>query len=431
MPDFSSLDFSDVPETQRPETLLEAFTDFDRRLRDGRLERYRPAPLGFPLIDQALGGGAQMEDLILIGGMQNVGKTILALQAGKNMADASEILVIKVCYEHGPQTLLLRLLCQESIADPDDPHPTGITRDQIQAVVIEHYEKVARGEIRVDPTRPFNVDWLADKLPALGRAWQTRMSNYMERLWLVRGDGIHTTLDRLERYVQMAESKGYRRIVLIVDYAQRVPFHSAGLSSLELTESQRIDLVMRGLKGIALNLQVPVIAVAAADAEGLRRQRIHVENLWGPSTVQYEPDTVIILNRDQLDTATGRKTVRVAIEKNRAGPSEIEFRHYLHGAYYCLSQTGETVSDEESFQAERIGLRPKKREDHAPGLDPTIALMFMLAMERESHDSAGAGRNKASEKLTSLLRLAAGDGNPQGMLDSLYDLLDTWRSPTN
>lgn len=424
MPDFTSLEFSDVPETQRPETLLEAFTDFDKRLRDGRLERYRPAPLGFPLIDQALGGGAQMEDLILIGGMQNVGKTILALQAGKNMADTSDVLVIKVCYEHGPQTLLLRLLCQESIADPDDPHPTGITRDQIQAVVIEHYEKVARGEIRVDPTRPFNVDWLADRLPALGRAWQTRMSNYMERLWLVQGDGIHTTVDRLERYVQMAEAKGYRRIVLIVDYAQRVPFHSAGISSVELTEGQRIDLVMRGLKGLALNLQLPVIAVAAADAEGLRRQRIHVENLWGPSTVQYEPDTVIILNRDELDTATGRKTVRVAIEKNRSGPSEIEFRHQLHGAYYCLSRTGTPVPDEESFQAERIGLRAKKQKPDTAGLTPTTALLLLLALERLGPSQAKDTGDKSRERLQSVLRaaLSAEDGG-QGVVDFLLEFL--------
>lgn len=425
MPDFSTLEFSDVPETQRPATLLEVFTDFDQRLRDGRLERFRPAPLGFPLIDQALGGGAQMEDLILIGGMQNVGKTILALQAGRNMAATGDLLVIKVCYEHGPQALLLRLLCQESIADPDDPQPVGVTRDQIQATVVEHYERVARGEIKVDPTRPFNVDWLADKLPALGQAWQARMSNYMEQLWLVKGDGIHTTLDRLERYVQMAEARGYRRIVLIVDYAQRIPFHSAGLSSIELTENQRIDLVMRGLKGLALNLQLPVIAVAAADAEGLRRQRIHVENLWGPSTVQYEPDTVIIMNRDELDTATSRKMVRVAIEKNRSGPSEIEFRHQLHGSYYCLSRIGEVIPDEESFQAERVALHANKKTTGQSGPNPTTALLLLLAAERLAPDSGSdSGNNKMREKLVSLFqKTVTAEADEQGLLGALREIL--------
>ncbi len=86
---------------------------------------------------------------------------------------------------------------------------------------------------------------------------------------------------------------------------------------------------------------VPVLAVAAADAEGLRQQRVHVENLWGPPTVQYEPDVALVMNRDTLETEDGDRWVRLAIGKNRHGPSEVEFHHRLHGAYYCLSRKGE------------------------------------------------------------------------------------------
>ena len=95
----------------------------------------------------------------------------------------------------------------------------------------------------------------------------------------------------------MAQQMGFARVMLIVDYAQRVPLPPM-IGGMELTEAQRIDLVMRGLKGIGMKLGVPILAVAAADAEGLRQQRIHVENLWGPATVQYEPDVALILNRE-------------------------------------------------------------------------------------------------------------------------------------
>jgi hypothetical protein len=361
------------------------------------------------------------EDLVLVGGMQNVGKTIVALQAARNMACSGDVLPIVVCYEHGTDTLLHRLLCQESIEDPDDPAPAGVTRAQIEAVVIDYYDRLARGEIQPRPGNTLNIDWLVDRLPALKRAWQRRMSDYMERLWLVRGDGIHTTIQRLERYIAMAEAKGFQRIVLIVDYAQRVPFHSVGISGVELSQEQRIDLVMRGLKGIGLKMQVPVLAVAAADAEGLRQQRVHVENLWGPSTVQYEPDIALILNRDEMDTETGERYVRLAIEKNRSGPSEVEYRHRLHGAYYCLSRTGELIPDSESFQAERIGLRAKTRNVQ-PGVHPNVALMLLIASELVARGNYPDDGGKKQQRFAQIFQHAV--KSEDGGIDVLADLAD-------
>ena len=132
------------------------------------------------------------------------------------------------------------------------------------------------------------------------------------------------------------------------------------LGQSALTETQRIDRVMRALKGIALRHGVPVVAVAAADAAGLRRGRVHVEDLWGPATVQYEPDVALILNRDEGNGEGGERRVRVSMEKNRHGPSEVEFRHRLYGAQYGLSSHGEAVPPGDSYQAERIGRRGLK-----------------------------------------------------------------------
>ena len=67
MPDIPR-DLPALPDEARPLNLAEAIQDFDRRLQDGRLENYRPAPLGFPEIDACLGGGLHAEDLVLLGG---------------------------------------------------------------------------------------------------------------------------------------------------------------------------------------------------------------------------------------------------------------------------------------------------------------------------------------------------------------------------
>jgi len=74
--------------------------------------------------------------------------------------------------------------------------------------------------------------------------------------------------------------------------------------------------------------------------------------------------------------------------RHSAGPSEVEFRHHLHGAYYCLSRTGERVSEAESFQAERIELR-RQRPAGRPGLDPLVAMFFISGFMRQREETDG------------------------------------------
>ena len=335
----------------RPHHLGEAADAFNARLRSGAAESYRPAPLGFPELDACLGGGLRAEDLVLIGGPQNVGKTILALQIARNLAAGGAALPILVCYEHGIETLLQRLICLESLGDPDQPASGRVSRDQLEQAVLACFSECPA-------SAALDLELVWRHLPAAEAAW-FRLREYLWRLWLVAGDGLETTDFLLDEYVRMARLEGFRRVVLIVDDAQRVPLQLR-LGQGGLTETHRIDRVMRALKGIALRQGVPVVAVAAADAAGLRRGRVHVEDLWGPATVQYEPDVALILNRDDGEWAAGERRVRVAVEKNRHGPSEVEFRHRLYGAQYGLSSHGETVPPGDSFQAERIGRRRLK-----------------------------------------------------------------------
>lgn len=339
-----------LPNTEafRPQNLWETVQAFNQRLRSGNLENYRPAPLGFPQLDECLGGGLRAEDLCLVGGMQNVGKTIFVLQVARNLAAAGEVLPIVVCYEHGPETLLHRLLCLESVDDPDSRNPQGVTRAAIEKSVLAYYDAHPEPEARLR----LDLDWLLANVPGVDRAWY-RLREYLWRIWLVAGDGLETTLPVLHEYICMAQHLGFARVMLIVDYAQRVPLPpKVGVSVL--SELQRIDLVMRGLKGIAMKLGIPVMAVAAADETALRRQRVHFEDLWGPATVQYEPDVALILNRDLQADSVGERMVRIAIEKNRHGPSEVEFRFQLHGPQYLLARQGMPLTHMEGFQTDRL-----------------------------------------------------------------------------
>jgi hypothetical protein len=74
----------------------------------------------------------------------------------------------------------------------------------------------------------------------------------------------------------------------------------------------------------------------------------------------YEPDGEWVLNQEDLEAVgeNGRaRAVRLAIEKNRHGPSEVEWRHHLYGERFYLQPQGSLVRVAGSYQKERVGLR--------------------------------------------------------------------------
>jgi len=62
--------------------------------------------------------------------------------------------------------------------------------------------------------------------------------------------------------------------------------------------------------------------------------------------------------------------VRWAVEKNRRGRSNLEFRHRYHGAAYWFEPQGRTVEAGESWQPERDELREGKGAS-GKGIDST------------------------------------------------------------
>ena len=107
-------------------------------------------------------------------------------------------------------------------------------------------------------------------------------------------------------------------------------------------EDERITVVVEGLKDLALDHDVPVLAVSAGDKEGISSgRRMRAAHLRGSSALAYEADTVLILNnkfdvvaRHHLVYDLGsaerfRAWAVLTIEKNRSGVDRIdmEFRN--------------------------------------------------------------------------------------------------------
>ncbi len=97
-----------------------------------------------------------------------------------------------------------------------------------------------------------------------------------------------------------------------MDYLQKVPVPFMGV---ELSAEKQIRIVTEGLKNLAMAHHVPIVAVAASDAEGLKSSQVRFQDLWGGASVQYEPDVAVMLNRGS------EKRVEMSVEKNRVGPT--------------------------------------------------------------------------------------------------------------
>ena len=108
-----------------------------------------------------------------------------------------------------------------------------------------------------------------------------------------------------------------------------------------MAEDDRVTVVVEGLKDMALEMVVPVLALVAVDKSGLDAgKRVRLRDLRGSSALAHEADVALIMN-DKFDVVarhhlmynltnaeTYREWVVISIEKNRNGVDsvDLEFR---------------------------------------------------------------------------------------------------------
>jgi len=180
-----------------------------------------------------------------------------------------------------------------------------------------------------------------------------RIARYGNNLYLLRGSQTASTVENLRELIEIHRRKsGERRMVLIVDYLQKVPQIPEPPS-----ESEKVTFVVNGLKDIALTEKVPVIAIVAADKEGLKAARLRNHHLRGSSAINYEADMILILNEkyqivakvniefNPYQAQRFRDWVVVSIEKNRSGADNLDIEYHKHFDYSCFDPTGRPVQE--------------------------------------------------------------------------------------
>jgi hypothetical protein len=175
---------------------------------------------------------------------------------------------------------------------------------------------------------------------------ESRLRDYADRLWLVRASGATTTLEELEELVDEGTD------AIFVDYIQKVP-----VTDDRADEKERITVVAQGLKELAMSADVAVVAVAAANVEGLVAPRLRVRHLRGSSAIAYEADVIVMLNdkydivsRSQMtydlsNAESFKGRLIFSVEKNREGDDMVDIEFGKQFDYLRVDPEGTHVKE--------------------------------------------------------------------------------------
>ncbi len=180
-----------------------------------------------------------------------------------------------------------------------------------------------------------------------------RINRYGPNLYMLKGSQTTSTVDNMseliERYKELA---GERRLVVFVDYLQKVPVIPDPPNEVE-----KVTHVVQGMKDLALNHEVPLISIVAADKEGLKAARLRNHHLRGSSAINYEADIILILNEKYQIVAKVniefnphqaqrfRDWVVATVEKNRGGTNSVDLEYQKYFEFSCFDPGGRTVME--------------------------------------------------------------------------------------
>jgi replicative DNA helicase len=323
-----------------PRSALDVLVELNDHVTSGKVGEYQPVPLGFTPMDKTIGTGLRPGELLLIGGAQGTGKTTMALQMARNVALASEAKVLYLCFEHEEDYLLNRLVAMESLLD-HLPHPA-------EAVKIQDVRREILGTGKGAATKSLPMSGSALLRPAL-----EQLARYGDRLFLLRGSQTAATVDNIRELVRSHRRLDPdRRLLLFVDYLQKVPQIPE-----PATEEEKVTFVVNGLKDVALSEGIPVIAIVAADKEGLKASRLRNHHLRGSSAINYEADVILILNEkyhivakvniefNPYQAQRFRDWIILTLEKNRGGVDNLDLEFEKHFAYAAFDPEGRPVQE--------------------------------------------------------------------------------------
>jgi replicative DNA helicase len=201
--------------------------------------------------------GLQPGEMVIIAGRPSMGKTSLALNIAEHLGVIEKIPIAIFSLEMSKQVLAERFLCSVSSVDAQ------LVRKGMLST--EHYQKLVEA-CGVLSEAPVYIDDCSALSPLELRAKARRLKNLY---------GIQA---------------------LVVDYLQLMHLGLVGVESRQ----QEISTISRYLKGLARELNVPVVVLSQLNraSEGREGHRPRMSDLRESGSIEQDADLIILLHRE-------------------------------------------------------------------------------------------------------------------------------------
>ncbi|HEX2142659.1 MAG TPA: replicative DNA helicase [Candidatus Limnocylindria bacterium] len=238
-------------------------------------------PSGLSHLD-ALLGGFQPSDLIILAARPSVGKTSLALNIAQHAAvrEAKKVAVFSL--EMSREQLALRLLSAES----------GINPRPLQSGFVDE------------------TDW--------SKIAQVMNSMHNAPMWI--DDSPILTVMELRTKARRLEAEQHGLDLIIIDYLQLM---QGSVQQKDANRVQEVSEISRGLKSLARELKVPVIALSqlSRNVEQRGTQEPRLSDLRESGSLEQDSDVVIFLYREgEQNPESEVELVKAKVAKHRNGP---------------------------------------------------------------------------------------------------------------
>ena len=238
-------------------------------------------PTGFVDLDR-MTSGLNNSDLIILAARPAMGKTAFALNLALNAAkEKKNVLIFSL--EMPVQQLYQRLLAMES----------GISQNKLRNVYLEEDE------------------W--NKL--------TLATTSLSNLGIYVADLPHTNVLEIRAYARNMKTQGLLDLI-VIDYLQLINGTGKGRGS-EASRQQEISDISRALKGLARELDVPVIALSQLSraVESRVDRRPMLSDLRESGAIEQDADIVAFLYREEyyIPDTENKGITELIIGKHRNG----------------------------------------------------------------------------------------------------------------
>src|ERR1700760_3915567 len=241
--------------------------------------------------------GLQASDLIIIAARPSMGKTAWAINIAENAAVRDGKVVAVFSLEMSKESLLRRMLASNAMVSMQKIQ-TGFIPKADRGKLMEALERLAESKIFIDDTPAIALSEM--------RAKARRLQRQQGRLDLI-----------------------------VIDYLQLMTASSAGSGRRPENRTQEVSSISRGLKALAKELRVPVVALSQLSRGSEQRtgdKKPLLSALRESGSIEQDADVVAFIHREEYydrENEDLKGKAEIIIAKQRNGPTGSVHMAYL------------------------------------------------------------------------------------------------------